>query len=68
MFVKRIPITDRELAHPHSTANLFGLPAGRQYGVYRLAGPGFGARAGDRMNDFCRRLFDGDLDAEYPRR
>ena len=26
VFAKRIPITDRELAHPHSTANLFGLP------------------------------------------
>jgi hypothetical protein len=43
VFVKRIPITDRELAHPHSTANLFGLPVYCQYGMYRLAGPGFGA-------------------------
>ncbi len=43
VFVKRIPLTDRELAHPHSTANLFDLPARWQYGMYRLAGPSFGA-------------------------
>ncbi|MEV0396963.1 serine/threonine protein phosphatase [Polymorphospora rubra] len=40
VFAKRIPITDRELAHPHSTANLFDLPAYCQYGI---GGPGFGA-------------------------
>jgi hypothetical protein len=43
VFAKRIPVTDRELAHPRSTANLFGLPTFCQYGMYRLAGPGFGA-------------------------
>ncbi|WP_243759106.1 serine/threonine protein phosphatase [Actinotalea soli] len=43
VFAKRIPITDRELAHPRSTANLFGLPTSCQYGMHRLAGPGFGA-------------------------
>lgn len=43
VFAKRIPITDRELAHPQSTANLFGLPTRCQYGVHPLAGPGFGA-------------------------
>ncbi|WP_231954996.1 protein kinase family protein [Occultella aeris] len=43
VFAKRIPITDRELAHPHSTANLFDLPTSCQYGMHRLAGPGFGA-------------------------
>lgn len=43
VFAKRIPITDRELAHPHSTANLFGLPTTCQYGMHPLAGPGFGA-------------------------
>ncbi|MBB2923240.1 serine/threonine protein kinase [Cellulomonas cellasea] len=43
VFAKRIPITDRELAHPHSTANLFGLPLSCQYGMHPLAGPGFGA-------------------------
>jgi hypothetical protein len=43
VFAKRIPITDRELARPHSTANLFDLPTYCQYGMYRLAGPGFGA-------------------------
>lgn len=111
VLVKRIPLTDRELAHPHSTANLFGIPARWQYGMYRLPGPGLNAwrvnwlvdkacgipfpardefvrrcATGDlrpdvppplariitghapaaaRMNDFCRRLYDGDLDAGY---
>jgi len=43
VFAKRVPITDRELAHPHSTANLFDLPMSCQYGMHPLAGPGFGA-------------------------
>lgn len=43
VFAKRVPVTDRELAHPHSTANLFDLPMACQYGMHRLAGPGFGA-------------------------
>lgn len=43
VFVKRIPITDRELAQPQSTANLFDLPLACQYGMHPLAGPGFGA-------------------------
>lgn len=42
VFAKRIPITDRELAQPHSTANLFALPNYCHYGVYRLPGAGFG--------------------------
>jgi hypothetical protein len=40
VFVKRIPLTDREFARPHSTANLFDLPLCCQYGV---GGPGFNA-------------------------
>lgn len=40
VFVKRIPLTDVELANPHSTANLFELPLFCQYG---LGGPGFNA-------------------------
>jgi hypothetical protein len=43
VFAKRVPITDRELARPYSTANLFDLPTSCQYGMHRLAGPGFGA-------------------------
>src|SRR5689334_1961058 len=43
VFAKRIPITDRELACPQSTANLFDIPTYCQYGMYPLAGPGFGA-------------------------
>jgi hypothetical protein len=40
VFAKRIPLTDRELANPHSTANLFDLPVHCQYGVIS---PGFNA-------------------------
>jgi hypothetical protein len=40
VFVKRIPLTDREVAKPRSTANLFDLPMFCQYG---LGGPGFNA-------------------------
>jgi hypothetical protein len=39
VFAKRVPLTDRELAHPRSTANLFDLPVYCQYGI---GGPGFG--------------------------
>ncbi len=38
VFVKRIPLTERELARPRSTANLFDLPLYCQYGI---GGPGF---------------------------
>lgn len=38
VFVKRIPLTERELAHPGSTANLFDLPLFCQYGI---GGPSF---------------------------
>lgn len=37
VFAKRIPLTDLELAHPRSTANLFDLPLYCQYGI---GGPG----------------------------
>ncbi|WP_051799158.1 protein kinase family protein [Catenuloplanes japonicus] len=40
VFVKRVPLTARELASPGSTANLFGLPLFYQYGV---GSTGFGA-------------------------
>ncbi|GIJ45573.1 hypothetical protein Val02_24590 [Virgisporangium aliadipatigenens] len=40
VFAKRIPLTDVERAHPHSTANLFGLATHWQYGINS---PGFGA-------------------------
>lgn len=38
VFAKRIPLTDRELANPRSTANLFDVPVFCQYGV---VSPGF---------------------------
>jgi hypothetical protein len=40
VFAKRIPLTDRERAHPGCTANLFDLPVYYQYGV---VSPGFNA-------------------------
>lgn len=40
VFTKRIPLTDREVANPSSTANLFNLPMFCQYGI---GGPGFNA-------------------------
>jgi len=40
VFVKKVPVTDLELEHPRSTANLFGLPTFYQYGV---GSAGFGA-------------------------
>lgn len=40
VFTKRIPLTDRELAHGGSTANLFDLPVFCQYGI---GGPSFNA-------------------------
>jgi len=40
VFAKRIPLTDRELANPGSTANLFDVPVYCQYGV---VSPGFSA-------------------------
>ncbi|MFF2086937.1 serine/threonine protein phosphatase [Nocardia sp. NPDC058176] len=40
VFAKRVPLTERELAHPGSTANLFDLPVFCQYGI---GGPGFNA-------------------------
>jgi len=40
VFVKRVPLTDLERAHPGSTANLFDLPLCYQYGI---GSAGFGA-------------------------
>ena len=40
VFAKRIPLTERELSHPHCTGNLFDLPLFCQYGI---GGPGFNA-------------------------
>ncbi|MFI6100116.1 serine/threonine protein phosphatase [Lentzea sp. NPDC051213] len=40
VFAKRVPLTDRELAAPFSTANLFDLPVVCQYGI---GSPGFSA-------------------------
>jgi hypothetical protein len=42
VFAKRVPLTDRELAHPYCTANLFDLPLFCQYGMHPIGSPGFG--------------------------
>ena len=39
VFAKSIPVTDRELEHPYSTRNLFGLPA---FYHYPIGSAGFG--------------------------
>jgi len=38
VFVKRVALTDVELANPHSTADLYGLPAWSHYGVGSAGG------------------------------
>ncbi|SED90647.1 hypothetical protein [Streptomyces sp. Ag109_O5-10] len=45
VFVKRIPLTDREREprHARSTENLFGLPPYCHYGIGAIGSPGFGA-------------------------
>ncbi|MEW1776948.1 protein kinase family protein [Streptomyces sp. NPDC086777] len=45
VFVKRIPLTDREREprHARSTENLFGLPSYCHYGIGAIGAPGFGA-------------------------
>ncbi|WLW57163.1 protein kinase family protein [Streptomyces sp. YU58] len=45
VFVKQVPLTDRELLphHVRSTANLFGVPPFCHYGIGAVCGPGFGA-------------------------
>ncbi|MFD4507850.1 protein kinase family protein [Streptomyces sp. NPDC058457] len=44
VFVKRIPLTDREQEprHTRSTENLFGLPPYCHYGIGAVGSPGFG--------------------------
>lgn len=43
VFVKRLPLTDLELRHPGSTANLHDLPVHAHYGVGLIGAGGFGA-------------------------
>ncbi|MET9229070.1 hypothetical protein [Lentzea sp. NPDC003310] len=43
VFVKRLPVTDLELRHPGSTANLYDLPMRLHYGVGLIGAAGFGA-------------------------
>ncbi|MBW8796852.1 MAG: protein kinase family protein [Streptomyces sp.] len=45
VFVKRVPVTDRERdpRHARSTENLFALPAYCHYGIGAVGSPGYGA-------------------------
>ena len=43
VFVKRLPLTDLELRHAGSTANLYDLPVHAHYGVGLVGSAGFGA-------------------------
>ncbi|MBY8851151.1 serine/threonine protein phosphatase [Saccharothrix longispora] len=61
VFAKRVPLTDRELAHPRSTANLFDLPTFCQYGV---VSPGFNAWRELAANRIVTdAVLSGDADA-----
>ncbi|GAA1864354.1 serine/threonine protein phosphatase [Asanoa iriomotensis] len=63
VFAKRIPITDRELDRPHSTANLFGLPTHCQYGI---GGPGFGAWRELAANEIVTEAVLAGVTASFP--
>lgn len=43
VFVKKVRLTDLELQHPRSTANLYGVPAVMQYGVGTFPSAGINA-------------------------
>lgn len=59
VFAKRVPLTDRELAQPHGTANLFDLP---MYCNYGIGGPGFTAWRELRANlVVTERMLAGDM-------
>lgn len=64
VFARRIPLTDRELAHTHITKNLFDLPLSCHYGVHRLAGPGFGGwRELAANTTVTQGVLDGESDS-----
>jgi hypothetical protein len=65
VFVKRVPLTERELA-PHgfrSTANLFDLPMACHYGI---ASPGFGAWREVAANEMASRLVVDGMAGAFP--
>jgi hypothetical protein len=68
VFAKRVPLTDRELAHPLSTANLFALPTFCQYffGMPRFPRYGFGGPALSAWRELAanRILTDAVLDGQ----
>ncbi len=68
VFVKLIPLTDLELAHPRSTANLFDLPMFCHYffGVPNITRYGFGGPALNGWRELAANLIvtDGVLTGE----
>ncbi len=65
VFVKQVPLTERELAPPgsRSTANLFDLPMACHYGI---ASPGFGAWREIAANEMTTRLVADGMAAAFP--
>lgn len=65
VFVKQVPLTERELAPPgfRSTANLFDLPMACHYGI---ASPGFGAWREIAANEMTTRLVVDGMAAAFP--
>jgi hypothetical protein len=59
VFAKRIPLTDRELATPRDTANLYDVPTHCQYGI---RGPGFNG-----WRELEANILVGDCPASFPR-
>lgn len=63
VFAKRIPLTDRELASPRSTANLFDVPLFCQYGV---VSPGFNAWRELAANEIVTECVLGGETSSFP--
>ena len=63
VFVKRVPLTDAELAHPLSTRNLFRLPGYYSYGV---GSEGFGVFRELATHEKTTRWVLGDATPGFP--
>jgi hypothetical protein len=63
VFAKRVPLTDRELARPRATANLFDMPLFCQYGV---VSPGFNAWRELAANEIVTEAVRNGETASFP--